>query len=396
MSRNEKGEYRIQIRSNNNLFEQYAQDMKMLNQDTKPLNYISLYYSLEELKDIIAKNHLKVYKYIAEKHPNKKIRTEFRIKSPASILEKSYMQTANKIDKQEFNPDNPIIIYDGAAFRIIIDHVEFEIAQTRRIKSDTTGLEHNAIRTKDNKILEICVGDYIDLGQNRVVEVTKDNLFQNYDGSLSIKLGANRYSLKNTIIQKRDCATLKQADYDVEKTLIECLIKSGYVTILERKKDFIKHPKHTYKFKNFNKDDCYHTFSKRMQQKVRYLSEHKDKIRYAKNKTISTSAYESLHYGAYDPQLDYYFEYQIRDFHMHNISENDPIIGHDTYKQLPIDITAKYRVPKAGVFNKFNKNGKFVYDYYFYEEDYMYKKIFKKSKEEVFKDIAKMSTGLDR
>jgi len=80
---------------------------------------------------------------------------------------------------------------------------------------------------------------------------------------------------------------------------------------------------------------------------------------------------------------------------MHQISEYDRFIGHDTYKKIPIDASAPYRVPTTFAYKKFIQNGKVAYESFFYDEDTMYQKIFSKPKSEVLKEIAQMDKSED-
>lgn len=394
--------YRIAIDSQNpELLEKYISDMYQLTPQNKALKYIALHNKWCDLKDIVIQQHSDVYQYVCEKHPNMVIEFEGRIKSLASTLEKSYMKTEKALQHGTFNPKHPPILYDGIACRMIVKEVTYQISQSGRFFSEKNMKPYYAFRTKNNTLLKINIGDYIDIGNNKIIEIKEDNLICNPDGSLSIRNNnGDTFALNNRTIQKTDHITLERACYDMNNTLIDYLQKQGYICVPERTKDFIKHPKHNMNLenirnitKNNNNKVRYMNTSKRAIERLRYLKEHKDRINYQRKKRLSQ--YRSLHYGAYDPEYHYYFEYQIRDVYMHHIAEHDKHVGHDTYKKLPIDRSAPDRVPIAFTCKKFLRDQKYVFESTFYDESYMYKKIFKKSKEEVLREVAKLEVAAD-
>ncbi len=388
----EETPYRIKLDlKQNNLLLKYTEDMYKLSPDTRPLDYIALHDRLLGLKDVVKKQHLDIYKYVCEKLPNIDINFEARIKSRASALEKSYIKTEEAISNNTFDPSNPPILYDLYACRFIINFVEFKIEQAGKFFDETSKAKtpYYAFRSKGTPPIKICIGDCIDVGNNQVITVTKNNLICNPNGTLSIvNEQGDSFSLLNRTIQKRDRNIPKQACYDVKNALVGYLQKEGYICLKERDKDYIANPKYKLDLRRNNDINKKLVASKKMSKKMEYLDKHEDKINYHRSSNLSK--YQSLHYGVYDPEYDYYCEFQIRDSYMHEIAEHDAQVGHDAYKKMSVDASAPYRIFTSYNCKKNNTNGAIEYEIEDVNDDILYEKIFSMSKEEVFKEIARI------
>lgn len=411
--------------------ESFIKAMYQLSFDVHPGKYIEDYTKLEKIKEDIVKKFFTIYKAISLKCPNIRISAEGRLKTYPSYLEKVYKKEKENIlngKKEE------AIIYDMSAFRMIIVSVIDSLEQVTSKQNKKTGQLEYFYRTRESNnpaqtvIKKINIGDTIHINANTSVQVTADNLFTNPDGSISIKneLG-DSFSLNGRTIEKDDRSSTMKAVYEVRDALEEYTKQNDFQYLPLRDKDRIANPKikhesHVFKSNKYTKEfildllaEIEHinmslmdnNFTSKVIENIQQIQQQgleriketkKEKCKFLKQnpskrvykRDAYLPEYQSYHLGYLDPVTGYPFEIQLRSLHMHRVAEHNELIGHNTYKELEIDDSAPLRVPFTFVFKKsYDSNGQLFFEKDYIQDDVLYKKMFGKTKEEVFAEIAK-------
>lgn len=411
--------------------ESFIKAMYQLSFDVHPGKYIEDYTKLEKIKEDIVEKFFAIYKAISQKCPNIRLSAEGRLKTYPSYLEKVYKKEKENIlngKKEE------AIIYDMSAFRIIVVSVIDSLEQVTSKQNEKTGQTEYFYRTREKehlaqgKIKKINVGDMIHINDNTSIKVTLDNLITTPNGSVSIKneMG-DSFSLNGRTIEKDDRSSTMKAVYEVRDALEEYTKQNDFQYLPVRDKDRVANPKtkpesHVFKSNRYTKEfildllaEIQHVnmslmdnnFTSRVIENIQQIQQQgleriketkKEKRKFLKQnpskrvykRDAYLPEYQSYHLGYLDPVTGYPFEIQLRTLHMHRVAEHNELIGHNSYKELEIDDSAPLRVPFTFVFKKsYDEKGQLFFEKDYISDAVLYKKMFGKTKEEVFAEIAK-------
>ncbi len=411
----------------------FIKAMYQLSFDTNPGKYIEDYNKLGSIKEDVINKYFDMYVAISKKCPHIKISAEGRIKTLPSYLEKVYKKEKEILRLKQ---EDDVMIYDMSAFRMIVVSIIHSLEQVTSMQNNKTGkLEYfYRIKEKDRQnpgqttiiIKKINVGDTIHINEVTTIRVTPDNLLTMSDGATCIKNEfGDLFTLNGRKIEKDDRSSTMKAVYELRDAVEEYTKENGYQYIPLRDKDRIAHPKtkaesHIFKSSRYTKEFIINllleleknkfmlmdetltqkvmdeiqkhektdALKKLREERLRFLKEHPEKRKYQRDAYLPE--YQSYHLGYFDPITGYPFEIQLRSLHMHRVAEHHPLIGHNTYKKLEIDDIAPLRVPFTFVFKKsYTDNGQLLFEKTYIDDDVLYKKMYGKTKEEVFSEIAR-------
>lgn len=411
----------------------FIRAMYQLSPNSNPGKYIADYANLERIKEDIVNKFFDLFVGVSKKCPHISISAEGRLKTYPSYLEKVYKKEKENLEK---GIEQEPIIYDMFAFRMIVVSITDSLEQVTSSPNKRTGQLEYFYRVKDKenvtqtKIKKINIGDAIHINANTSIKVSQDNMITNPDGSISIRNEVgDSFILTGKTIEKDDRSSTMNAVYEVRAALEEYTKQNGFEYISIRDKDRIAHPKtkkeaHIFKSPKYTKEFIIDllteinkidlslmdkNFTQKIIENVRQQQQGQqeiEKIRQTKNEHLNflkqnpakrnykrdayLPEYQSYHLGYFDPNNGYPFEIQLRSLYMHRIAEHNSLIGHNSYKELEIDDSAPLRVPFTFVFKKScDSNGKFFFEKDYIQDDILYKKMYGKTKEEVFAEIAR-------